>query len=67
MIKPVEIKRDEDGVYTVLYFEKIAGWVQKFQPRDRKKPMYKALSANLCVKSFNTVSSAKDWLIGEYY
>jgi hypothetical protein len=67
MIKPIEIKRDEDGVYTVLYFEKIAGWVNKFQPRGRKNPMYKALSVNACVKSFNTVNSAKDWLIGEYY
>jgi hypothetical protein len=67
MIKPIEITRDEDGVYTVLYFGKTTGWIQKFQPRDRKKSMYKALSSRLCVRSFHTVNSAKDWLIGEYY
>lgn len=67
MTNPIECTRGEDGLWTVFYFGKTAGWIQKTEPKDRKVVIYKALTIHNSIKHFYSVNSAKDWIMGEYH
>jgi hypothetical protein len=68
MKSPIEIIKGDDGVFTVYYFGKVAGWLQPsaFLSEGRRKG-FRALSIHGDLKHVWSLNMGKDWVLGAYF
>ena len=60
-------KKNKDGIYSVLYFGKEAGWIYPSTISATGKKVFKALTIHHSIKHFDTIETAQNWLLGENY
>lgn len=67
-MSPIELTKNDDGVYAVYYFGKLAGWIQPstFLTEGRKKG-FRALSVHGDLKHVYSLKMGKDWVLGAYF
>lgn len=65
---PIEVLKDRDGVYSVLYFGNVAGWIQ-LSPylSERHQKTYRALSVHGDVTHVYSVQAGRDWVLAAYH
>lgn len=63
---PITMQKNEDGTYTVLYFDKVVGWIQPSKMRDGRQRVYRALTIHNDLKHFYGLAASKCWLISNY-
>lgn len=63
----IDVTPNTDGTYTVKYFGKEVGWMRRTICRITNKPLWRALSIHGRINYFLEKSTAKDFIISEYY
>jgi len=63
----IDVTPNTDGTYTVKYFGKEVGWMQRSICRITNKPLWRALSIHGRINYFLEKSTAKDFIISEYH
>ena len=61
---PIQIIKGDDGILAVEYFGKLTGWIAKAKGERFK---YRALSVYGQIGYFNSINSAKCFVISNYH
>ena len=61
-MKAINVERDDDDTYTVFYFGREIGWIDRMQRRD--KP-FRACTRNGHLQYFWSLSTAKEFIVSE--
>jgi hypothetical protein len=67
-MKPISLEKNEDGIWSVFYFGKLAGWIQPsaFLSDGRRKG-FRALSIHGDLKHVYSLNMGRDWVVGAYF
>lgn len=63
----ISCRKGKDGISTVFYFGKEAGWIYPSTISATGKKVFKALTVHNSIKHFDKHETAQNWLLGEYY
>jgi len=63
----ITTKKGKDGIHSVFYFGKEAGWIYPSTVSRTGKKVFKALTIHHSIKHFDTMETAQNWLLGECY
>lgn len=63
MTNPIQIERNDDGTYTLTYFGKVVGWIQ----RDRGVRLWRALTVHGDVIHRSNLDGARAALMEAYH
>ena len=66
MVRPIQIIKEDEQVFRVEYFEKVAGWIAKARATKNATFKYRAMSVHGRLGYFNTINSAKCFVISNY-
>lgn len=65
--KPIDLVPNDDGTWSVLYFGKLVGTIQKINLKTRDRVEYRALSIHNDLMHLHSLKSAQDWLMSNYH
>lgn len=64
---PIQLKEEGDGTFTLTYFDKVVGWINKTKLDKRDGSAYRAVSVHGDVHLCFSERSAQDWLLSRYH
>jgi hypothetical protein len=64
---PIQLKEEGDGTFTLTYFDKVVGWINKTKLDKRDGNAYRAVSVHGDVHLCFSERSAQDWLMSRYH
>jgi hypothetical protein len=67
MTHPITITQQEDGVWHISYFGKLAGWVQRVQRKVGRGLAYRCLTVGGDITYTDSMCAAKDWVVGRVW
>ena len=64
---PIQWTEEGDGTFTLTYFGKTVGWMNKTKLDRREGNAYRAVSVHGNVRLCWSENMAKDWLLEQYH
>jgi hypothetical protein len=64
---PIQWTKEGDGTFTLTYFGKTVGWMNKTKLDRREGNAYRAVSVHGNVRLCWSENMAKDWLLEQYH
>lgn len=64
---PIKLKEEGDGTFTLTYFDKVVGWINKTKLDKRDGNAYRAVSVHGDVHLCFSEKSAQGWLLSRYH
>ena len=64
---PIQWTEEGDGTFTLTYFGKTVGWMNKTKLDRREGNAYRAVSVHGNVRLCWSKNMAKDWLLEQYH
>jgi hypothetical protein len=64
---PIEWRENGDGTFTLTFFDKTVGWVNKTKLDRREGKAYRAVTIHGNVRLCWSERMARDWLLSEYH
>lgn len=66
-VSPIQLKEEGDGTFTLTYFDKVVGWINKTKLDKRDGNAYRAVSVHGDVHLCFSERSAQGWLLSRYH
>lgn len=67
MNSPIQVEKQDAGIYRVTYFGKEAGWIHRGRMTRDNDLCYRALTVHGEIKHFRNLELAKCFIISHYH